>query len=66
MRVVFEQEDEASPIISVYENKDKNVFIGNVSQDNDFDSICIAFDPDEAIQFAKYVLKIAKQIKSNG
>lgn len=61
MRKIFEQTERVDhEIIHVYENTNNEVFIGNV---DDQDMTCIVFSPDEAILFAKEVLRVAKKIK---
>ena len=63
MRKVFEQTDsiENKELIYVYGNTYNEVFIGNVDSEH---LIGIVFTPDEALLFAKEVIKVAKQIKS--
>lgn len=64
MKDKFYQSNEEQPIVKVYENMNGDIFIGNVSDHlHDFEHVAITFTPEEAILFAKYVLKIAKELK---
>lgn len=64
MRKIFEQSERVQDleVIHVYGNTFNEVFIGNVEAEH---SPCFVFDPDEAIIFAKEVIKVAKLIKNN-
>ena len=59
MKAVFEQPERIlePSLVFVYENVHNEVYIG------DMEELCIAFNPDEAILFAKEVIKIANRIK---
>jgi len=59
MKSVFEQSErvQEESLIFVYENTHSEIFIG------DKEELCIVFDPDEAILFAKEVIKVANRIK---
>ena len=64
MESTFFQSEQGEPNIKVHKNYYGDIFIGNTSDELDpIDIVCVTFTPDEAIRFAKYVLKIAKQIK---
>lgn len=59
MNIVFEQSERAneeSPVW-VFENTHQEVYIG------DRENFFICFNPDEAILFAREVLKVANKIK---
>jgi hypothetical protein len=62
MRKIFEQSEriQDAEIIHVYGNSFNEVFIGNVESEC---SPFFVFTPDEAIFFAREVIKVAKQIK---
>lgn len=65
MRKIFEQSeriDQQDAILHVYCNNYKEVFIGNVDAEY---CPCFVFTPEEAIIFAREVIKVAKQIKNS-
>jgi hypothetical protein len=63
MRAIFDQSArlEESEEIHVYVNSFNEIFIGNRDIEQ---PICCVFSPDEAMLFAKEVIRIAKQIKN--
>lgn len=64
MRKIFEQSERVQDleVVHVYKNTFNEVFVGNIDAEY---SPCFVFDPDEAIIFAKEVIKVAKLIKNN-
>jgi len=64
MRKIFEQSERVKDldVVHVYPNTFNEVFVGNVDAEY---SPYFVFTPEESIIFAREVIKVAKQIKSN-
>jgi hypothetical protein len=63
-RAKFIQSDENRPIVNVYTGVNKEVVIANMEDGiYPFTTFYITFTPQQAILFAKHILKIAKEIQ---